>query len=249
MMTRLPVLFVHGYPLDGRMWRHQRELAPEYDVHILDLPGFGTVPIGPEAAPASLALYAGAVLKEFETHRIERAVLVGLSMGGYVLFECWRRFPHRIAALVLADTRAEPDTPEARERRYAGAEQVRRGEQSTYLPALWDALVAPARRGDGALRSEVLAMMADARPDGVVHALLAMAERADARPLLPAIDVPSLIVVGAEDAITPPAVARDLADSIAGASLHQIAGAGHLSPLEQPQEFNEQLRRFLRRLE
>lgn len=266
-MNRLPVLFVHGYPLDRRMWRHQHELAPDYEILTFDLPGFGRSSIGPfttpgadkpvphpasssqgHPAPASLSLYAGSVLKELETHGIERAVLVGMSMGGYILFECWRRFPKRIAALVLTDTRAEADPPEGRTKRYAAIEGLQRGESATYVSTLFDGLVAPARRGDGALRTDVMAMMRDAGPEGLIHALAAMAERPDSRPLLPTIQVPSLVLVGAEDAITPPPLARAMADAIPGSELHVIPGAGHLAPLERPNEFNEHLRRFLRKL-
>ncbi len=167
----------------------------------------------------------------------------GASMGGYAMFSCWRRFRDRIAGMLLADTKAEADDEAAVERRRALAENVEANGIEVVVdnpppllspnapPELWD---------------EVKAIIARQSPEAIAAASRGMAARPDSRPILPEIDVPTIVVVGSEDAITPPANAEALAGAI-GADLRVIEGAGHISNLEAPDAFNAVLSDLLDR--
>jgi pimeloyl-ACP methyl ester carboxylesterase len=175
---------------------------------------------------------------------MDRAVVCGLSMGGYVAFSMWRRHRDRIAGLALADTRAEPDDEAGRERRRLVAEKAR-GQGSGAIadepppllseqaePALWDRVKEMIRRQPG---------------ESIAAASLGIGGRADARPLLPEIDVPTTVIVGSADTLTPPAMSEAMVAAIPGADLVVLPGAGHLSNLEAPDGFTAALRAVLQR--
>jgi 3-oxoadipate enol-lactonase len=178
---------------------------------------------------------------------VSRAVFVGLSMGGYVAFRIQELASHRVAGLVLADTRAGPDDEAGRARRTEQARRVRT-EGLDWLP---DALV-PALLGETSLakRPEVVEnvrswITQEAHPEGVARALEAMRDRPDSLPDLSGIQVPVLVLVGEEDTLTPPSEARRMADAIPGARLEILSEGGHLSNLETPEAFNRALRSFV----
>lgn len=240
-----PVVLLHAFPLDRTMWSPQVEALKEAGFSPLapDLPGFGesrTVRAG------SLEAFAAAVLQTLDRHGVRRAAFVGLSMGGYVLFRIWERAPDRVLALVLADTRAEPDGPDARERRSLQARQVQtEGPAAIAGGFVQGALGATTHRHRPTVVEWVRDRVASAPPEGVVQALHALAGRPDSRPLLPGITVPTLIVVGDEDTLTPPDASRTMAAAIPGSVLQVLAGAGHLANLEDPGAFNRVLLDFL----
>ncbi|MEZ4647301.1 MAG: alpha/beta hydrolase [Candidatus Eisenbacteria bacterium] len=240
------ILFVHGYPLDRRLWDGQYALADGWSVRMMDLPGFGARPPFPEA-PEDLTLthYADAVRDEIREWGDEPVVLAALSMGGYIALECWRRFPEKIAGLILCDTRAEADSPEGQKGRLAAVEKVRTGQADAMFEQMSKDLIAPSRRGDDDFRARVLEMMRGADSVGVQQALFAMRNRDDYRAELGGITVPTLVVVGELDALTPPEGAKSMAEQIPGARLAVIPDAGHLSPMERPEACNEAIRGFL----
>jgi pimeloyl-ACP methyl ester carboxylesterase len=175
---------------------------------------------------------------------IDDAVVCGLSMGGYVAFELWRAARPRVAALVLANTRAEPDAPEGAAARRALAERLKT-EGNDFLVA-----EPPPLLSDGApdeLWRRVKAMIADQTPAAIAAASVGMAERPDSVPDLPGIDVSSLVITGTRDRLIPPDVTAGIATGVAGAQLVRIEGAGHLSNLEAPGEFNTALEGLLTR--
>lgn len=241
-----PLVFVHAFPFDQTMWQPQVEaLRDDYTVITVDLPGFGgSAPLG-DASMAGFAVAVGAAL-DAEGLR-EPAIFVGLSMGGYVLFEIWRQMPGRVRALVLADTRAQADTDEGRANRYRTAEQVRAEGAQVVADAMLAKMVT--QEADSALRDKVRAMMRAAPPEGIVGALHAMAARPDSTPDLEEISVPVLVIVGAQDAITTPRDAEAMVEAIAGAQLEVIQHAAHLSNVERPGAFNAALRRFIEDLD
>ena len=226
------ILLLHAFPLDARMWDGHREVLETrgYTVVAPDLPG------EPEA---TFSAWARRVLRLVGGDFVP----VGVSMGGYLIFELWRQAPERIRALVLADTRAAPDTPEAR---VARDELIAvAGEQGA--GAVWERMrgklfaqgadpEAVARAGEIALEQPIA---------GVVATLEAIRDRADSRPTLATIGVPALVVVGEEDALTPPAAAEEIAAGIHGARLVLLPGCGHLPPLEKPEDFRAALLPFL----
>jgi pimeloyl-ACP methyl ester carboxylesterase len=211
-----------------------------------DLPGFGgRAPFDKQADEVSVGNYAEAIREEIVAWGDEPVALAALSMGGYIAFECWRRFPEKISQLILCDTRAEADSPEARPGRLAGVENARKGVLEPMYAKMATDLVAPPRRDDGAFRSRVLSVMRTSTPGGVEQALFAMMSRPDSRSDLAGITVPTLVVVGAEDGLTPPAAARVMSEGIPDAKLVVIADAGHLAPLERPAAVNTAIRGFL----
>lgn len=175
----------------------------------------------------------------------ERFSLVGLSMGGYVAMEVMRQAPGRVERLALLDTSPRPDTPEAtrdRERLIALAEA---GRYEDTFPSTWPRLVHPGRQADKALQEVVFGMMRETGPEAYVRQQRAIMARADSRPLLPTIEIPTLILVGDSDAMTPPEIAREMAEMIEWASLVVVPESGHLSTLEQPERVAHALRLWL----
>jgi pimeloyl-ACP methyl ester carboxylesterase len=207
------VILLHAFPLDGTMWAG-------IEGRPIDYPGSG-----------SLAEWADLVASTID----RPAVVCGLSMGGYAAFELVRRHPGKVAGLVLADTRAEPDSPEARAGRDAAVERVR----SEGVAAQFEATYAALFRGapDAAVVERALSIAVAQPPGRVIEMLLALRDRGDSRDLLAGIGVPATVICGSQDAITPPAGARVMADAIPGARYIEIADAGHLSAMEQPAAF------------
>lgn len=239
-MTAL--VLIHAFPLSGAMWEHERRSLRDAADPIIapSLPGFGgtAVPRG----DASMDDYADSVIAAMDAARVERAAVAGISMGGYVAFALWRRHRERIERLFLADTRAEADTDEARDRRLRLAELVReRGiEALLKAPPQW------LRKGSPHW-DPLLKMIRGQAPEGVAQGSIAMAHRPDSRPDLPTIDVPTAVVVGEEDSITPLEMSRTISDAIPGATLSVIPGAGHIANIEAPTAFEAALRTWLRR--
>jgi 3-oxoadipate enol-lactonase len=229
------LLLVHAFPLDARMWEPQVTLLETLvPVVAVNLPGFGGTPDAGRVM--SMAVAADRCLSELDAAKVETAVVCGLSMGGYVAFELWRRARARIAGLVLANTRAGADTPEGTEGRRALAERVLM-EGNGFL-----AEGPPPLLSEGApdhLRATVRRWIADQPAGSIAAAALGMAERPDSTPDLPGIDVPTLVVTSTRDTLIPPEVSSPMAEQIPGADLALIEGAGHLSSLEAPETFEE----------
>jgi pimeloyl-ACP methyl ester carboxylesterase len=231
------LLLVHAFPLDARMWEGQatylRALVPVVNV---DLPGFGGTPGAGRVM--SMAAAAERCLEQLDAAGLETAVVCGLSMGGYVAFELWRRARTRVAGLVLANTRAEADAPEGVEGRRALAARLLR-EGNAFLaqdppPLLSD-------RAPDHLRVTVSGWIADQPAVSIAAAAMGMAERPDSTPDLAGIDVPTLVITSTADALIPPDVTTAMAERIPEADLALIEGAGHLSNLEAPEVFGELL--------
>jgi 3-oxoadipate enol-lactonase len=235
------LLFVHAFPLDRRMWEPQLAAIP--GAIAVDLPGFGEAPPPPGGA-WTVALAARRCEAALEEAGWSRAVVCGLSMGGYVAFELWRRAPERLAGLVLANTRAEPDTPDARAARLALAERLDR--EGNVLAAEPPPLLSSAAPPE--LRERVRRLVADQSPAAIAAALRGMAERPDSRPDLPRIAVPTLVIASDRDELIPAETTARIAERVPGAELAVIQGAGHLSNLERPEAFTELLLAFVARL-
>jgi len=243
----IPVLFVHGFPHNRTLWAPQTSaLVDQARCIAPDLRGFGETDVVP---PYSMDQYADDLAGLLDALQIERAVVAGLSMGGYVAFALWRRHRARVWALVLADTRAGADSEEARARRRELIALARAQGSAAVADAQVTGMVGKTTR---TRRPEaeraVHAMLAAAPVDGVVGALEAMLGRPDSTPTLRTIDVPTLVVVGDEDTLTPVKEARAMHEAIAGSRLQVLAGAGHVSNFERPAAFNHTLCEFLAEL-
>ena len=243
-----PVVLLHAFPLNSRMWAPQAEaLADLGRVITPDYPGFGRSPRPP--AQPDVRYYAEQVGELLDKLRLDRVVLGGLSMGGYVAFACLRLFPERVRALLLANTRPDPDNEDAREARRETARRVAE-EGVEVLPKLqMERLLAP-----GTLKSNedvvefVRGMILQSSPDGAVAALGAMRERPDSTDLLGEINVPTLAIGGAEDTLSTPEIMGSMADKIPDSRHVTLPETGHLSNLEDPEGFNTALREFLEEL-
>ena len=243
----IPVAFIHGFPHNRSLWSPQvsalvdraRCIAP-------DLRGFGE---SSRHGPFTIDQFADDVAVLLRSLGVERAVIAGLSMGGYVAFALWRRHRPLVRALVLADTRAGADTDEARAKRRALVELARaRGAGAVADGQITGMLGKTTREKRPAMIDEVHRMLASASVEGIVGALEAMMARPDSTPLLATIDVPTLVIVGAEDALTRPSESRAMAEAIPGARLVVVERAGHVSSWEQPGAFDAAVAELLRAL-
>lgn len=228
-----PVVWIHGFPLASSIFEHQ--LAMRGVRHVMpDLPGFGQS--RPDGGELSIDDYARMMIHILDERGIDQAVFAGLSMGGYIALAVARLAPQRLRGLVLIDTRETADTDEARKGRYDSIAKVGR---SGVAPVV-DAMLPKMLTGEAPpeMRERVREIMASSSAEGVIAALRAMATRHDSTAVLPKIAVPTLIVVGAQDTITPPADAERMASKIPRARLARIADAAHLSNYEQAAEFN-----------
>lgn len=240
-----PVVLLHAFPLNADMWRPQLESPPDGWRFIApDLRGFGRAE--PPDGPISMSDYAADVLSLMDGLELDDAVIGGLSMGGYVAFEMYRLEPNRFSRMLLADTRPQPDTPQGLEGRVRLRDVLARagaaGVAAQMLPKL---LGEGTRRERPDIVRQVESMIESGSPEAIDAAIVALMGRPDSTPGLDAISCPTLIVVGEHDEITPPADAEAMQHAIRRSTLSMIAGAGHLSSLEQPDVFSRGLHDFL----
>jgi pimeloyl-ACP methyl ester carboxylesterase len=244
-------MLLHGFPLSREMWREQLSgLGSLYRVIAPDLRGHGDSP-APEGV-YTMDEMGDDVVELLDTlHITEPVVLGGLSMGGYVALSLVARYPKRFRALILMDTRAGADTPEAAANRESTARSVlAAGSATPVVDAMLPRLFAPINLEQRPERVEpMMAVMEKTSPRGIAGALRGMAIRPDRRAELPGIRVPTLVLVGEQDAITPPAEARAMAEAISGARLEVIPDAGHMAPYENFCAANAVILQFLNGLE
>ncbi|HSJ23447.1 MAG TPA: alpha/beta fold hydrolase [Longimicrobiales bacterium] len=240
------LVLVHGFPFSAAMWRPQLDSPPAgWRVIAPDLPGFG------ESAPVdgdmlSMDAAADAVAELIRGLGLDRVVLGGLSMGGYVCFAFMRRHPQLVRGLILADTRPGADGEQVRRGRLQSAAKISQGGTGELVEGMLPKLLSPLTlKRQPEVEAEVRSIMEAASPAGVIAALHGMAARPDSTPELRSVTVPTLIVVGMDDVITPPGEAQLMSRGIPGSRIEPIVDAGHLPNLEQPAEFNRLLNGFL----
>jgi YbgC/YbaW family acyl-CoA thioester hydrolase len=239
------VLFVHGYPFDHTIWREQMDALDGYHRIAPDLRGMGQ-----SDAPDlgyGMPIYAADMAALLDAMGVDEVILCALSMGGYIAFEFLRKWRSRVRGLILMDTRAEEDSPDALRGRDASAAVAREGGAAAVADAMLPKVLSPetmARRPDVVER--VRGLMAGTPVAGIVGALAAMRDRSGSQDLLPTLaGLPTLIVVGEADSVSPPESARAIAQAIPGARLAIVPGAGHLPPVEQPSATTALLQDFL----
>jgi 3-oxoadipate enol-lactonase len=246
-----PILFVHGFPLSHAMWQSQFDaFGWNHRVIAPDLRGFGESNLTAGAGTNTLTMESFADDLHGLLHAVfvdGPVVLCGLSMGGYVAWQFFRKYRAQLKALILCDTRAAADTPEAAAGRLKLAEQVlTHGPQAVVdamLPRLFSPKTAEQRPE---LVAHVRMMILRNSPAGIAAALRGLAERPDCTPMLANIDVPTLVVCGQDDQISPATEMQGIAKAIHGAQFVEIPNAGHMSPLENPDAVNAAIKRFLK---
>ncbi len=240
----MPLVFVHGFPLSRGAWQKQVEaLKSSYRVIAPDLRGLGEseARVGTNTM-TQLADDTHALLKQLNTGRI---VLIGHSMGGYVALAFARQHPEMLRGLVLVGTKAGADSAEAAAGRRATAEKVKIEGSSVVVNPMAPKMLA-ASNSDQTMAQHVRGFMERSQPQGVIGALLGMAEREDSTPHLAQLKMPTLIIAGADDTIIPSGESEKLASAVNGARLEMIPNAGHLVAFEKADEFNRVLREWLK---
>lgn len=240
-----PILFVHGFPLSREMWRHAVDrLADQWLCINPDLRGHGESDVTAEVTIQQFADDMAALIEQFG--RGKSAVVIGLSLGGIIALDLFRRRRELVRALGLIDTRANAETPEGVQRR----ESVAATALNEGTRAVVDALLPNvfSLKFDEDLRETWYRLMCATPPEGVAAASRALASRPDSLSLLKEIDVPTLVVAGEDDAITPVQTLREIHEKIRGSRFEVIPGAGHVPPVEAPDEFVRILRSFLESL-
>jgi pimeloyl-ACP methyl ester carboxylesterase len=244
-----PLLFVHGFPLDHTMWRGQiAEFSQTHRVIAPDLRGFGASGVtGPTATVSQFADDLARLLDQL--HVTEPVSYCGLSMGGSIGWEFFDRHRARLKALIVCDARAQGDTTEVQEMRYKLIERVLREGPEFVAATMPERLFSPrtgTERPD--IVADVQGVIRRTHREGVAAGARALAERPDRRPLLPRIDVPTLLIVGEDDVISTVDEMRSMAAAIPGAELVAVPGAGHMAPLEDPETVNQAITGFLGRI-
>ncbi|MEA2453392.1 MAG: hypothetical protein QOG04_2102 [Actinomycetota bacterium] len=242
-----PVLLLHAFPLNSAQWAGQAEsLSDRFRFIAPDLMGFGASTAPEDESAYSMDSFADDAAAILDELGLDKVVLAGLSMGGYISFAFLRRHRDRVSSLVLADTKAEADPPEGIEKRTNQQAQVRAEGTAGLIEGLSGALLGePTREKKPDVVEATKKMMAANPPAGFIGALEAMKKRPDSTGELSQIDVPTLIIVGENDGVTPVAAAEALNKGISGSKLVVIPESGHLSNLEAPEAFNGALAEFL----
>jgi pimeloyl-ACP methyl ester carboxylesterase len=239
------LLLIHAFPMNARMWEPQLSLAANgWRVIAPQLRGMDGGSADPPAT--SMDDHAADVVDLLDALHVEDAVVGGLSMGGYVAFALQRHAPRYIRALVLADTRPQADTPEGVEARKKMLALVREKGPSAVADEMIPKLLGEqTRRTRPDVAERIRDLILSSSAEAIANAITALMTRADATPLLPTIHVPTLIIVGEQDAITPPALSEQMYKDIKGSEYVVIPNAGHMANLEQAEAFNAALARFL----
>jgi 3-oxoadipate enol-lactonase len=237
------LLLLHAFPMDASMWSPQvSDLDEAVPFVAPNVPGFGGSTLSNQAS--TMEEIADRAAEDLTAAGIDRAVVVGLSMGGYAAFSFWRRHRDRVFGMVLANTRSGADDEAGRERRKALAERLK-AEGNEFMVQTPPPLLSA--NASQELWDRVRDIIRAQPAEAIAAASLGMAERADSTPELAGIDVPTLVITSTADTLIPPEATTPIAEQVPGARLEIIEGAGHLSNLEAPEEFNRLLREHLER--
>jgi 3-oxoadipate enol-lactonase len=240
-----PLVLLHPFPANHKFWKPAAALlSPRYQLIVPDLRGHGASGAG--EGPATMEKHATDLLRVCEAVGVQRAIFMGVSIGGYMLFEFWRRYRERVQALILCDTRAQADTPEGRAARLKAADDVLKRGPDAFLDEMVQKLLGAttkAQRPD--LVAKVRAMLGEMTPAGIAAVQRGMAERPDSMDTLKTITVPTLIMAGEEDTLTPVADAEIMRQHIKNSRLFTVPKAGHYSPFEQHEFVVRMMRPFV----
>ncbi len=241
----VPIVFIHGFPFDKTMWRKQLDdLKSTHRVIAYDLHGFGKST--DEDTALSMDLFGDDLINFLDHLYIEKAIICGLSMGGYIALNVMQRFPERFEALVLCDTQCIADSDEARGKRMAAIEDINANGTKEFVENF---LKGAFYEGSFTSKKEVVEelknVVSSNSPEVLTRGLKALANRSETCSTLKKISVPTLIICGKEDGLTPPVRSQEMHEKIKDSTLRIIENAGHVSNLEQPEAFNKHLREFL----
>ncbi|MFN0157103.1 MAG: alpha/beta fold hydrolase [Bacteroidota bacterium] len=244
----MPVVFLHGFPFSHEMWKPQLDVVSKsYRAVAYDIRGHGDSYVGD--GQFTIEGHVDDLIALLDHLKIQRCVIVGLSMGGYVTLRALERNPERFTAAVLCDTRSEADGNEAKLKRAASIVAVKKSGSAAFADGFVKAVFAPETFTQNPAATEAIHRTIKlTQPLSIAGTLLALAARTDTTASLPSIKIPVLILVGEKDVVTPPAASQSMHEKIPGSELHLIPNAGHMSNIENPAEFNLHLLAFLKRV-
>jgi len=244
----LSIVFIHGFPFNNTMWAHQMMALPqEYRAISFDVRGHGESDIAD--GQYSIELFTDDLISLLDHLGIRQAVLCGLSMGGYIALRAAERHPDRIQALVLCDTRSEPDSNEARVKRASQIKAVKSQGVKPFAESFVKAVFAQETfKQNPELVASIQSVIESTSPLSICGTLLALAARTDTTQALAGIKVPTLILVGEHDALTPPSASQSMHSHIKGSEIHIVPKAAHMSNMENPTYFNDKLLAFLKKI-
>lgn len=241
----LPIVFIHGFPFDKSCWHPQMNvLKQDHRVIAYDIRGFGKSSVSLEIP--SMDLYAVDLVRFLDQLGISKVIVCGLSMGGYIVLNAVQRFPEKFQSIILADTQCTADTPEAKEKRVNSIRQVMSGGLHEFADQFMSKVFAPGRQeADATLYTQTKQIVLSTAPETLTGALNALKNRKDMCSSLNQIRIPTLIICGEQDQLTPLTKSEALHHGIPGSKLISIDDSGHLSNLEQPQLFTQGLIQFV----
>ncbi len=242
------VLFLHAFPLNSAMFKYQYEALKRENIPYVavDYPGFGESP-EPISDDPPFEAYTDYVVWKLKELGIKKVIPVGVSMGGYIMFDMFKRYRDLIDGMVFVATRAEADDEERKRQRYQLAEKVLKEGKEFLIEAVLEAQTSPATKRDKRKMEALRCIMEEATELGIAAALRAMAKRPDYTPLLKEMDVPTLVVAGADDEkVTPPAVVKRICDESGCSLFLEVPNAAHLPPFENPEFFNQKVIPWIR---
>lgn len=238
--TKPAIILIHAFPTDHRLYEPQvNDLKKQFNVIAVDLKGFGKAPAA-DGNAITMADYATQVKEIMDTQHIDKAIIGGVSMGGYVTLAFLKQYPNQVRGIILSDTQAIADTEEAKTKRETNATNVLKNGTSQLVKDFLPTLLSP--NADQHLVVFLQDIMASQSPQGVASALRGMALREDTSQVLSAAKVPTLILAGEKDVIISPEQSKKMHDLLPGSKLVVIPNAGHLSSLEQPKVWNQAVR-------
>lgn len=243
------VIFIHGFPFSSAIWKSQLDaIGHDYHAVAYDFRGMGES--GLADGQYTIETHVDDLIALLDFLEIDKAVVVGLSMGGYIALRALERNPERFCALALCDTQSKADDNAGKLKRAAGAKAVKQDGATAFAAGFVEAVFTPASIQNKVPAVDFIKDIIGANdPRGIAGNLIAMAGRTDTTESLADIAVPTLILVGEEDKLTTPDAARDMHNRIKGSELHLIPNAAHMSNLENPEEFNARLLEFLGKIQ
>lgn len=245
----LPIIFLHGFPFDKTMWHEQLEfLKSTHRVIACDIRGFGQST--DEASHLSMDLFADDIIQFMDTLKIEKAIICGLSMGGFIALNLMKRYPKRFSALILCDTQCIADTAEVKENRFKAIKKIEADGVFDFNDSFIKKVFhKESLENKKELVSNLRNVVFSNSEHIIKQGLIALAERSETCSILSEIRIPTLIICGIEDEVTPLIQSEMMHHSIQGSIFHVIDDGGHVSNLEQPEVFNKHLLDFFERVE
>jgi len=244
----IPIIFIHGFPFDKSMWQAQLDFLKSTQRAIAyDIRGFGAT--HDDDSDLSIDLFTDDLISFMDKLAIDKAIICGLSMGGYIALNTVKRFPDRLEALILCDTQCNADSPEAKEKRYAKMDEIASSGKSAFTEGFIKGIFHPDSLEHKKGVVEKLRSVVNSNSQyTLINGLTALAERSESCSILTDIKMPTLIICGKDDALTPVAQSEKMHKAIDGSVLRIIDNAGHVSNLEQPRDFNKHIVEFLEQL-